>query len=196
MATLGSPTGGALTAALAVDGDKIPIVDVSVGASDGANKYMLVSEARKLMGTVYGALITKSGSQALTTGAGETNITWSAVTGYNVTGGDVWTSGDNTKIYVPSGFSYAEVLLQVEWSSGSTLRRDVYIKLNGSSYTALHTTVPAGTGTVNEGFATCYSGIVAVTGGTDYFLIVGRVFDADHSFNTSNKASVRVRFFT
>lgn len=41
--------GGALTAANTATGDLFPVVDVDVGASDNANKYMTAAELRKLM---------------------------------------------------------------------------------------------------------------------------------------------------
>jgi len=67
--TLGTPPGGALTAASAATGDKFPVVDIDVGASDNANKTMTAQELVKLTGTHVIAVACSDETTALTTGA-------------------------------------------------------------------------------------------------------------------------------
>jgi len=88
--TLGNPTGGALTAANTATGDRFPVVDVDVGASDTANKYMTAAELRKLMGRLRPDGVVKTPPLAADIGS-----TWSwvnqgsASASQNSTGGEL-----------------------------------------------------------------------------------------------------------
>jgi len=136
MATLGSPTGGALTAANAAEDDKWPVVDTDVGASDSANKYMTTAEKRTLLLT-RGALVTLSGN--ITSPTLPYIVVWDSETGGYDTDSIHDNTTNNTRLTVPSGWTKVRLGVQIaaiNISAGSSFTANVRKNGTGTTFAA------------------------------------------------------------